>query len=469
MPDDQRPIKLPLAGTSRGPLKLSQPELTTLIALWPGPKPPTAVEISTTLSTVFGEEIDISGEVDAGDSDMLWNQVVQLPGHDEPVFLWAEPAKPLDEGELGDGPEATEGKACKWVIGLQTPLDVADPLSSLVLMMRIITAAANDPPAVLDVEPGKWHLRPALEELFLNDDMEPPGDVLWSIHAVGLDIGEDCDGEDDCSHDHDGPVWLHTHGLWRCGKPELEMLDVPTEHALAAGHILNTLAELMLEGELAEPGEPFEIGEGLQVAVQPWQVVAKHLPEDSPGSMSDREEPADNPHTGVRAVVCAPMSSNGDGAVWRWPEQVVRELEERGATLYMTTRATTRLARRAQASWPELAMAFASLHVLPPSEQGEPAALFLLKVGLRENDDPSAPREHLWFEMQHLAGDRAQGRLLNSPHTLSRVKAGDVVWLQRGEVSDWQVITPMGAFNPAETGALQRFVQRRLDRAEGTA
>jgi uncharacterized protein YegJ (DUF2314 family) len=476
VPDDPQPIHLPLAGVAEGPLRLAQPELTTLIGLWTGATAPTSMEIQSTLGGIFGEPIDIEGEVETGDADMLWNIVVRLPGHEHPVFIWSEPSKPLDAEELGDGPEAAEGLACKWIVGLQSVLDPTEPLGSLVLLMRATIAAASDPPAVLDVEPGKWHLRPALEELFLNQDIEPPGDVLWSIHAVGLDDDDPHEHDESCpegclgADDGTDAIWLHTHGLWRCGKPELEMLNVPSEHALAAGHILNGIAELLLEGELAAPGEPFDIGGGLRVTARRWQDVAPQLPQGCPGGLSDREDPENNPHTGVRAAICSPTPGGADGKQLTWPLEVIQRLEQDGATLYMTQRATARLAKRARAAWPELAMAFASLrHLLNGQAEHEPAALFLVKAGLREDESGDAPREHLWFEMQDFQGDRAQGRLINQPQSIQRVKSGDLLWLDRTAISDWQVITKQGAFSPAETVGLQRFVRVALEHGETPA
>ncbi len=60
-----------------------------------------------------------------------------------------------------------------------------------------------------------------------------------------------------------GPAkgWVHTHGLARHGKPELEIRRVPALFLSAAGRMLNEIAEYMLEGgRPIRPGDTMELG-----------------------------------------------------------------------------------------------------------------------------------------------------------------------------------------------------------------
>lgn len=44
-------------------------------------------------------------------------------------------------------------------------------------------------------------------------------------------------------------VWVHTHGMVKLGKPELEIRDVPLLFQAAAGHMVNSLADYILNEE----------------------------------------------------------------------------------------------------------------------------------------------------------------------------------------------------------------------------
>src|SRR5262245_18083674 len=112
--------------------------------------------------------------------------------------------------------------------------------------MRLLTGSFDDIPAVLDNNCTRWHPGETIRRDFIDNAVEPPVDVLWVIHAV--------------TPAAEGGAWLHTHGLWRCGVPELEMLDVPARDASRAAELLSAIASRLLEEPLPAPGEPFRVG-----------------------------------------------------------------------------------------------------------------------------------------------------------------------------------------------------------------
>ncbi len=64
-------------------------------------------------------------------------------------------------------------------------------------------------------------------------------------------------------HLTDGPCkgWVHTHGLAKLGRPELEIRHVPPLFVSSAGRILNSVAEYMLgnEDKPVLPGHTMEL------------------------------------------------------------------------------------------------------------------------------------------------------------------------------------------------------------------
>ncbi|MEM7227853.1 MAG: DUF4026 domain-containing protein [Planctomycetota bacterium] len=424
--------------------QLPAQEPTNLIAFWPHDEPPTQTEIVAALGSHLDGEIEIVEEVDPEErGDMPWAVVLGSAIAPRGAVFWTEPARPN-----ADDDPAVHG--CGWVVGMETMLDADDPLTNFIEHVRWLAESIPEAPAILDVNATTWHHRQTLNEVFLSDEIEPPASVLWVIHAVSAD-------EEDDNH---GTAWLHTHGLWRCGVAEMEMLEVPASHANEAAMLLNRVAALMLEETVPAPGTPYEIGTDLFVTFQPWQTVVPYLDENIPGSASDREETDDNAHTGIRAVICAVEPKGQYKKIWVWPESVVESLASDEAAVYITRRETERQARIAQATWPQLATAFASLGPIAFAEGDERQIAFLLKSGFALSDEPDADREHLWFEVKTFKGDEAEATLINDPLLILTMRRGDQMRIERDAVSDWQVITREQTMHPDDVSELWREVDR---------
>lgn len=84
-----------------------------------------------------------------------------------------------------------------------------DHKSSFHFQLKLIDALMPEPVAIIDesaeqIFSGQWaHLAAA-------SNTPPSPQYIYQIHAVT---------------DEKDEVWLHTHGLARCGLPEIEILD----------------------------------------------------------------------------------------------------------------------------------------------------------------------------------------------------------------------------------------------------
>ncbi|MCZ6734824.1 MAG: DUF4026 domain-containing protein [Planctomycetota bacterium] len=425
------------------PWALPEPEPTTLIGLWPHAQPPRMTEVRAALRRFIGDDVTVGDEPPAADDSVLWTAVFELPGLPHPVIIWSEPAKPLPPGELDD-PQA---EACKWVLGAETVLDGNDTLSSYTRLVRAVAGSFQDIPAILDVNCTRWHLRHDINRLFLCDEIEPPAEVLWIIHVVQKPA-------------ETGTAWLHTHGLWRCGRPELELLQIPGECIGPTCELLSTIAELSLDEPLPEPGEPLEVGRELAVTLQPWREAAKFLDHDIPGSITSRQADADDPHQGIRAVICESRSPGTRRATRLWPKDIVLKVQRHEAALYRSQRATDRQAALAQGTWSQLIAAFSSVPGKTP-----PGWSVLIKAGFTDEGLEPTNREHLWFELLRVDGERAEGRLINQPATVPRLNEGDAIWIDAAIVTDWRVCTPIGDFGPDEAAAMSRAIEELKSKA----
>lgn len=423
--------------------RLREQEPTNLLALWPNPRPPTRTEIIAAIAEFLGGSVEIFSDEQHDDPDICWSVAVRLPGFEAPAVIWTEPAHPASLAELpGDVPRGAE-----WMLGLETQLSACDPLSEFARLMKIFARGTPQVRAVLDVNTARWHLRESLDDVFGADEVEPPADVLWVIQLVH---GRDAD-------DEQMPVWLHTHGLWRCGRPELEMLEVPKHAARSAAELINDIANLLLERPIAPPGVPFDIGTGLAITFQPWQEMVAYLPDGAPGAMRDRSGNGEDHHLGVRAVICGAKPVGQYRQLWAWPREVLRRLEEDEAGVYMTTRATERQAKLARREWNQFACAFSAVGSIRSREPDTKLPVFGVKAGFSE-DQVENSREHLWFMVKGIDGDRVHGELCNQPVAVTAMTRGDRVWLKFDQISDWRVMTASGAFGPAQLDALWKAI-----------
>jgi hypothetical protein len=469
--------------------RLPQPFPTSLVGLWPEATPPTIDEVAAAFAAYVGEPIAVHGAVDSDDTGsvgtpqaddgMLWNSVLSVPGLHAPVIVWVERARSFGPEDLPDASLA----AHRWVVGCESLLSDRAPLDDFIALVRLLAGGLARIPAVLDTLTKQWFQRDELERLFLADEPGATEEVLWRIHAVGR-----AELIDPAS-----PVWLYTVGLWRCGKPELEMLEVPGRHLDTAATLLNGIAALALTGPLPPPSAVASIGENLRVAFRPWREVAQYLDPDAVGSVADRSNGLDpraiealDPNSpsnlvmGVRAVVCAPEPKGSFRAVWTWPEQAIKLLEDGRGALYLSERSTEQLARRARATWSDFATAFIAIartleglknaakdgtdgrvEPLPSGVADRPT--FLVKAAFSDERSPDRGREHLWFEARSLVGDSVEAELLNTPQIATQFRPGDIVQIDRRSVSEWRVMLPNGGFGPQNARDLLAAVEQYRD------
>lgn len=147
-------------------------------------------------------------------------------------------------------------------IGLSVDMEFgADPLTSYHLQLKLICSLVPELLAVIDdssekILSGRW------VTLAARSQVAPAPRYLYTAQAVS--------GDEDC-------VWLHTHGLNRCGCPELEVLNSTKETYQTHYNVLETLANRLLdEEELPGCGEPYFLAYVTQdiplvVTLIPWE------------------------------------------------------------------------------------------------------------------------------------------------------------------------------------------------------
>ena len=106
--------------------------------------------------------------------------------------------------------------------------------------------------------------------------IQPAPEYIYTIQAI---------------NDEDGSVWLHTHGLRRCGSLELEIIGSDTENYQNHGTAIQMIAKNIVTNRyLEEEKEPFYIGEGIVGTWLPLEEVLDGYPPESLGGSAGRDD-----------------------------------------------------------------------------------------------------------------------------------------------------------------------------------
>lgn len=290
-----------------------------------------------------------------------------------------------------------------------------DPLTSYHLQLKIIHAAIPQKLAVFDdssekILSGKWVALAAASAV------APAPRYLYTAQAVS---------------DETGTVWLHSHGLNRCGLPELEVLASDKDNYQSHYSILETMANRMMEMD-----EPLEEGEPLYLARLSqevhlvtthinWKHAVEYFDEAMLGGKCDREES----HNGNTSVIFAYPNQEAFEEGHLSSVQVYDELLENNPVYLISTKETERMKALAQERLNYVKKAYE-----------DPENKILLKIGLEG--------EHIWFELMQILpepgddGEEILAQLTQDPYYIPGMKAGDMGEYRWDQVTDWLIYTP---------------------------
>lgn len=329
--------------------------------------------------------------------------------------------------------------------GLAVEMDFgADALSSYHLQLRLIHAMIPDALAVIDdssekILSGRW------VSLAAKSKVPPAPRYLYTAQAVA---GEE---EDAC-------VWLHTHGLNRCGCPELEVLNSNKENYQEHYNVLETLANRMLEDEaVPEFGTPYflaYVAEGIPLVVTliDWEEAVELYEPEMLGGEKDRKE-SHNRDTCV--IFVYPSQESADKREF-YPLDIYDKYMKGNPVFLISIEETARM--RAQAV-ERISYFFDAFE--------DKENHLLVKLGLpvdEEHKTQSNDREHIWFEVLEVSGNRFRAKLTQEPYYIRDMHEGFVSEYGPEDVTDWLIYTPGGRISPDDVYRLSTSDGGRYDR-----
>lgn len=424
-----------------------EPQESGFVAFWPHEEALTGEEFATAVSAWVGSTAPV--EPIETDDDAIWAFGVQIPGIESGFVIWCEPARELsqrDRSQIGD-----EASRCPWVIRLQTILSVEEPAEEYFMSVGMLGGALPDVVAILDVITGEVYPRQRIDRDFLAEDSGPIERLLWRL------------GRYEALPDGDSNlVLLGTHGLARCGIPELEMAEVPSELAESAAVLLHTMAGILLENSMPAPGETVEVGDELTVVLQPVAEVSEFINDASAGSEPWRIQARAHGLSEfalVRAAICALQPVGRFRPLWVWPREVVERIAAGHAVLYMTQHSVRSTERRARSTWGVFATAFASLiRTGNPHWQQIARTGFTVQAPVPGSGEPRI--EQSWFAVERIDHESLTVTVVDRPITRSDLDPGSLLTIPTSAVTDWRVEISGEIFDPDDVDTLLAAVDR---------
>jgi len=402
------------------PWELQQPTPTDLRAVVVGTNLPAVEDVTQAFATYVGEAIEAES-VDPPSEEIPWATRVRIEGLPTDCILWVEP---LNE-QAREAAEIDAG----YVLALQTVLHSGDPLTHFSNLMRLLAGAELGVHSICDLATGRWFPHDILEQVFVQDDVEPPEEILWITRLV--EAPEDKEPEDRWA-------WVSTHGLTRCGRAELEMFGVSAIYASEAVHIVDGLAALTLETSLPPAGQPMSLGSNLLVSLMACKDALGMLTDEMPG-LEDRNTPS--------VAICS------SDATTVYPHDALTTLHQGETAVIRTLRSTERSAKLAQDNW-ELLLTTAT-HIGDNEHAG-----CMVQVPWAQADDEESPREYLWFRIVEVNGEEVVGELAHEPDLVSTLSEGQKETIAKTDVTDWVLMTPVGPMGPADADAINDFLEQ---------
>ena len=241
---------------------------------------------------------------------------------------------------------------------------------------------------------------------------------------------------------------MHSHGLAELGAVDFDVLR-PAEALMSNQFdLLRSIAFHIVEGStgVIEPA----------VGAEPVALVdaATFMRSASP---ADRQLRDPNNHSD-RRVVCCDASAPGLfrrllGAGEVAPSRLLSRGMIEGKHLIRFSDFSTDLTT---------ARARESLTLLNPfrEEFEELQCTALVKMGYR-TDSGRDGREHLWFEVHGVSADSIDATLVNQPFDIASMKVGDRDNRPAELLTDWAVMTPLGALTPRSLEVARKLREKR--------
>lgn len=306
----------------------------------------------------------------------------------------------------------------------------------------------------------------------LENDVQLNIESLYTIHAIY-----------DTENTPPTMYWFHTHGLLRCGIPEVELL---LPHTINSYYGIPDLLRSFVGQSLNEGkvlfNEPMLCGQTEKqleyIVALPYQEGIRQVNKETPigqlksledidyshdnmpenqflGDRNDRDDQHDHPS-------CMLFRTNESTPVL---QTFFKGFDDDAAIMfYRPNTETYEMATKARLRWHYFAQMFTEYGQPEVKEKKGLLAGFFSKKNRAEVEEEETPRafmvkcgipygdtddlEHMWFIPERLENDTFTGKLINQPFYVKEMEEGGVYQLDTSMLTDWNIYFSGDKYTP---------------------
>lgn len=339
-----------------------------------------------------------------------------------PNFAFCHPVKPDDLKILRSAE-----------VGVTTAFTYEDPFESYLFQVKLMNCILPNHVALVDYNTEKI-MSAEWSKMTANSEISPGPSYLFSINTIKGKNEE---------------IWLHTHGLNRCGFIELEILNSNIENHNTHAMMLNIIANKMLnENSFENETNPILVanltsGAGIVATWLNWEDAVKKYDENIAGGANSRKT-GHNLFNGVLFIYPTPEHFKDMKPV---PLHEINNLNLDDVLISVSNKETERMSKLAQER-----MSYFLKAIVMDGVKG------IVKVSLTI-EDGKPETEYLWVEVDNLDGESISAKLIQKPFYTKRLEIGDSVKIMASDVTDWMLNINNNRIAPDNAFLVDSFVE----------
>ena len=305
-----------------------------------------------------------------------------------------------------------------------------DAKKSFHLQLKLAMTALPDLIGVMDESaermlPAKWVKMASLSKVL------PSSKDLFNVQAITGKNGE---------------VWLHTHGLCRCGITELEILESDQEHYKEHYDLLATYAMFLLDSQ--NHGNPEKKGAYIGRLINGSPIVAtcvswvKGLEKYKKLKLGNEKDRVASHNTKTSIVFLFTSEEEEKNGILN-KVSIYNEFWGNNPIFFFSDEETERMSKLAKERFKTVLEQF-------KNKENK----IILKIGLPLKE--KGKFEHIWFELMEVKDNKLKAKLTQEPYDIPNMHTGDTAWYTKEDITDWIIYTKDAAINPNNVYLLEK-------------
>lgn len=294
-----------------------------------------------------------------------------------------------------------------------------DAKTSFHLQIKLANLLMPDMLALLDESAERLFVSDWVK-LTANSKFTPSSKDLFAVQAVNSD---------------DGSVWLHTHGLSRCGISELEILGSSSEASRSHYNLINSYAMYLIDRKEHGNGGDYigRLVNDMPVVATyiPWMEAMSYYKHLKNGGPKDRKDG----HNSRSEVIFLYTSEENENNNVLSKVSEFDELWGDNPLFFISDEETARMKN----------VAIERFDYVKKASKDKKNTI-LLKIGLPLEE--KGKFEHIWFELLEIKGSKFKAKLTQEPYFVDDIHEGDEKWYTLDDLTDWTIYTENMAVSP---------------------